>query len=33
MGADVNAIIIGIATGPWKTHYQHAASSSEHHHH
>jgi len=33
MGADVNAIIIGIATGPWKPHYEHAASSSEHHHH
>jgi len=33
MGADVNTIIIGIATGPWKPHYEHAASSSEHHHH
>ncbi len=33
MGADVNTIIIGIATGPWKTHYEHAATSNEQHHH
>jgi len=33
MGANVNTIIIGIATGPWKTHYEHAATASEHRHH
>lgn len=29
MGAEVNTVIVGIAMGPWKTHYEHAGS---HHH-
>jgi quercetin dioxygenase-like cupin family protein len=32
MGADVNTVIVGIATGPWKTHYKHAHEPSAHHH-
>jgi quercetin dioxygenase-like cupin family protein len=32
MGANVNTIIIGIATGPWKTQYGHAPSSEHQHH-
>jgi mannose-6-phosphate isomerase-like protein (cupin superfamily) len=33
MGADVNTVIIGVATGPWKTHYEPSATAGQEHHH